>query len=226
MEAIILAGGFGTRLAHIVKNVPKPMAPIMDKPFLSYILNYLSDYGIDTVIIATGYKHEIIQEYFGNKYKEINIIYSREIEPLGTGGAIKKALSLCNGNDIFVINGDTFFDVDLQEMYANHKKNNSNITIAVRLMKNFERYGSVIIQNQRIIDFLEKKTTKLGYINGGIYLLNKHILDDISAKTFSFEKDFMEKFTIDKNILAFKSNGYFIDIGVEEDYLRAIKELV
>ena len=145
MEAIILAGGLGTRLSHIVKDVPKPMAPVAGRPFLEYILDYLIENDIKRVILATGYKHEIIEQHFGNLYKNIEIIYSVENEPLFTGGAIKKALSKCKENNVFIINGDTYFNVDLKEMKKFHIESNSEITIATKLMYDFERYGTVVL---------------------------------------------------------------------------------
>ncbi|MDQ4678449.1 sugar phosphate nucleotidyltransferase, partial [Stenotrophomonas maltophilia group sp. RNC7] len=135
MEAIILAGGFGTRLRHIVSDVPKPMAPVNDKPFLEYILNYLSKYNFSKVIMAVGYKSDLIKEHFGNSFKGIKIEYSEEVIPLGTGGAIKKAVSICKDEEIFIINGDTFFDVNLREMKAIHGDSSCDITIAAKEME-------------------------------------------------------------------------------------------
>lgn len=225
MEAIILAGGFGTRLAHIVKDVPKPLADINGKPFLCYLFDYLIDNGINKVVLATGYKHEYIENYFSNKYKDIDIIYSREISPLGTGGAIKKALEKCEDDNVFVVNGDTFFNVDLSLMKEKYISLNTNIMIAAKKLKNFDRYGSLTIQNDKIVEFNEKRSLKEGLINGGVYFMNKHLLENIKQEKFSFECDFLEKDTITKNISVFISNGYFIDIGVPEDYSKAQKEL-
>ncbi len=225
MEAVILAGGFGTRLAHIVKDVPKPLADINGKPFLCYLFDYLIDNGINKVVLATGYKHEYIENYFSNKYKDIDIVYSREISPLGTGGAIKKALEKCEGDNVFVVNGDTFFNVDLLLMKEKYISFNTNIMIAAKELKNFDRYGSLTIQNDKIVEFNEKRPLKEGLINGGVYFMNKHLLENIKQEKFSFECDFLEKDTIAKNISVFISNGYFIDIGVPEDYSKAQKEL-
>lgn len=225
MEALILAGGFGTRLAHVVKDVPKPMADIAGKPFLEYLLEYLLKNDIKRVIFAVSYKREIIMNYFGNKYKDMSISYSIEDTPLGTGGGIKKALSSCNEQNIFVINGDSFFLANLQDMLSFHRDNNFDITIAVKEMFDFDRYGTVNINEKRIVSFEEKKATKRGYINGGIYILRKDILDSIKKDTFSFEKEFLENEDIKKDCGAYISEGYFIDIGVPEDYFKANEEL-
>lgn len=219
MEAIILAGGFGTRLSHIVTDVPKPMAKVSGHPFLNYIFEYLLQNDIKHIILAVGYKAKTIQDYFGNNYKGIPITYSMEDTPLGTGGAIKKAISYSKGDNTFIVNGDTYFDVDLKNMNTFHHDNNSDISIAVKPMSNFERYGSVVIDGNRIKKFEEKKPTLKGKINGGIYLINNKILNSVKEESFSFEKVVLESGLVP--IYAFESNGYFIDIGVPEDYYKA-----
>lgn len=219
MEAIVLAGGFGTRLSHIVSDVPKPMAPVCRQPFLKYIFDYLSKSGVKHIILAVGYKSEIIQEYFGDSYNEISITYSFENTPLGTGGAIKKALECCKEDNVFIINGDTYFDLDLKGMNALHIEKNSSLTIAVKPMSKFERYGAVVIEDDIIKKFEEKKPTLEGKINGGIYLINSKIMSLTHEKSFSFEKVILESGLVE--IYAFESNGYFIDIGVPEDYYKA-----
>lgn len=223
MEAIILAGGFGTRLSHIVKGVPKPMAPVANRAFLEYILDYLKDNGITKVVLATGYKSSIIENHFGNSYNGIKILYSVEDTPLFTGGAIKKALSMCDNNEVFIINGDTYFDVNLNKMKDFHNSNNANITVATKLMYNFDRYGTVTLSNDRIIQFKEKGYNQKGLINGGIYLVNKNVLVTVEQSKFSFEQDIMEKKISELSIYSFISDGYFIDIGVEQDYYVAQK---
>ena len=225
MEAIVLAGGFGTRLRHVVPDVPKPMAPVCDKPFLEYILNYLSNNGITRVVLATGYKHEVIEAYFGVQYKNIEIIYSVEDTPLFTGGAIKKALHSCKGEYVYVINGDTFFDVDLASMFQFHIEQHADLTIAMKHMTDFERYGTLELEGNKITGFREKQKTAEGYINGGIYLMRRDLLEQIVEEKFSFESDFMEKKVNELSFAAFESNGYFIDIGIPEDYAKAQVDL-
>lgn len=221
MEAIILAGGFGTRLRHVVSDIPKPMAPVCDRPFLEYILNYLQQNGIIRVVLATGYKHEAIESHFGASYKNMELIYSVEDTPLFTGGAIKKALKSCNESSVYVINGDTFFDVDLETMYQFHIAQCSDLTIAMKHMERFERYGTLELDGDRITGFREKQKTTGGYINGGIYLMRRDLLEQIAEEKFSFESDFMEKKVNELSFVAFESKGYFIDIGVPEDYAKA-----
>jgi len=224
MEAIILAGGFGTRLKHVVLDVPKPMAPFNGKPFLKYLFDYLLKNGVTHIILAAGYKAEVIQKYFGDNYKGIGITYSVEDKPLGTGGAIKKALEFCNEDDVFILNGDTYFDVDLNEMKEFHAYKDSKLTVAIKPMSHFDRYGVVVIENYMIKKFDEKKPTVHGKINGGTYLIKKTIFNSVDEDSFSFEKGILESGVVD--IYAFESEGYFIDIGVPEDYYRAQKDFL
>lgn len=223
MQAIVLAGGLGTRLKHIIPDIPKPMAPINGEPFLKYIFDYLIRNKVEHVILAVGYKAECIEEYFGEEYKGIRITYSNEDTPLGTGGAIKKAMSYCNEADIFILNGDTYFCVNLNEMKVFHENHNSKLTISVKALSDFDRYGSVVVGNDVIKGFIEKKPTKYGRINGGIYLMKKEVLNLINQESFSFEKMVLEAGIVD--IYAYESEGYFIDIGEPHDYYKAQKDL-
>jgi D-glycero-alpha-D-manno-heptose 1-phosphate guanylyltransferase len=224
MEAIILAGGFGTRLSHIVSDVAKPMAPVAGQPFLKYILEDLISKGITRVVMAVGYKKESIITYFGQSYNGCEIVYSDEDRPLFTGGAMKKALTKCREEYVFVINGDTFFDVNLQAMAAEHLKTKADMTIATKEMEDFERYGTVIVEEGKITAFIEKKFKRSGQINGGIYLVKKDLLLSVKGEKFSFETEIMEKKVSEIKIYAFLSKGYFIDIGIEKDYDKAQKD--
>ena len=223
MEAIVLAGGLGTRLRSVVSDLPKPMAPIGNKPFLEYILKYLQKNGITKVVLSVGYKWETIKEYFGNSFENMELIYSVEDEPLGTGGAIKKALTLCKEKNIFIINGDTFFDVNLQNLELD---NNSKIQLSLKSMKNFNRYGCVETSEKGLVTtFTEKGYRESGNINGGIYLMSKNIIDEFDLEEkFSFEK-FMQNNFEQLNISTKVFDNYFIDIGIPEDYQKAKSEL-
>ncbi|MDR3235979.1 MAG: nucleotidyltransferase family protein [Prevotellaceae bacterium] len=227
-EAIILAGGFGTRLQHVLHDLPKPMASIGNKPFLSYLFDYLLQYDYTHVVLSTGYLHEKIENYFHNTYKNLQLAYAHETEPLGTGGAIAFSLSKCLSNDILILNGDTFFKINLFSFYSFHQNNNSLLTIALRQVKDVSRYGSVEIDNQRkIISFKEKEAaTGNGLINGGVYLLNKKLLQNIPQSKFSFEKDILEKFYKEQSFYGYPFSDYFIDIGIPDDYEKAQKELL
>ena len=224
MEAIILAGGLGTRLKDILKGIPKPMAQINGKPFLEYLLTYLNYFNFKKVILAVGYKKEMVENYFKFKYKNMKLIYSYEDSPLETGGAIVKALSYCSGDYIFVLNGDTFFNVNLKNFFKKEKEY-FDIIIAIKEMSNFSRYGAIQIKGNKIICFKEKKYYKKGYINGGIYLINKNLFKKFKlSEKFSFEEfiqDNVDKLTIGYYI----EDSYFIDIGIAEDYKKAQEEL-
>lgn len=223
MEAIILAGGFGTRLQSVVKDVPKPMADINGRPFLVYILEYLLKYDITKIILSVGYKKEIIENYFRNRYKEMEILYSKEDEPLGTGGAIKKALSLCDDENITVLNGDTFFDVDLNALMQEHKKTDADVTLSLKEMHDFDRYGKVILDKNRVVTLSEKEFSISGLINGGVYIMHKNVLHHYDGK-FSFEQDFLKDNLSKVNVYSYVDEGYFIDIGIPEDYKKAIND--
>jgi D-glycero-alpha-D-manno-heptose 1-phosphate guanylyltransferase len=218
MEAIVLAGGLGTRLRSVISEIPKPMAPINNRPFLEYILDFLNNQDVNRVILSVGYKWEVIKEHFGNKYKDIELIYNVEKERLGTGGAIKDSLKFINETEVYVLNGDTYFDISLKEM----KLGDSLIQLALKEMRDFDRYGVVEVdKNGKILNFKEKAYYKEGLINGGIYLINKDIFDSFELpKKFSFE-EFLEKNYKILKATGKKFDGYFIDIGIPEDYEKA-----
>lgn len=221
MEAIVLAGGFGTRLAHIISDVPKPMAPVCGRPFLRFILDDLQSKGIERVILAVGYLHDIIYNFFGNQYRGMEILYSLEDTPLFTGGAIKKALELCKEDRVLVVNGDTYFEADIQKMYAIE----APLVMAVKRLKNFSRYGTVLVEQGNITGFKEKQPCTEGLINGGIYLIRRNLLRNIAKTRFSFETEILEAYYKDISIVAIESEGYFIDIGIPEDYAIAQKTM-
>lgn len=226
-EAIILAGGLGTRLSHLLPDLPKCMAPVNNKPFLEYLLNYLSKQNIKKIILSVGYRYEPIINYFGHSFKNLSIKYAIEPEPLGTGGAIAYAARYTENQNFFILNGDTIFPANLEKLELAHFNKNADISILIKRLDNTSRFGTVIInKNYKITGFKEKQNINLkGYINGGIYIINKNILNNKNLnKKFSFEKDLLEKYYIDNNFYALNSDAYFIDIGVPEDYHKAEKE--
>lgn len=222
MECIILAGGMGTRLQSVVSDVPKCMAPVAGHPFLYYLITSLIEAGFNHIIFALGYKHEIIEEWIQTNAFPIDISTVIEETPLGTGGAVKLALSKARTNEVFVLNGDTFFSVRYPEMLNLHKATQSAVTVALKRMEKFDRYGVVDIEQptSRILRFNEKQYCESGLINGGVYLINRHELDNFPMK-FSLEKDFFETAVRTSTLSGYISEGYFIDIGIPEDYERA-----
>lgn len=225
-EAVILAGGFGTRLKEVVNDIPKPMADVGGKPFLSYLLEQLVGCGCKKVIIAAGYKHEAISDFFGDKYKSLRIEYVIENKPLGTGGAILNAANAITAPGFIVLNGDSYLDLNITEFEKRSLETKSPVSIALKKMKNFDRYGTVTTEGNRIISFMEKSHCKEGLINSGIYYIDKEwYKKHAPGEVFSFEKDILEKYVSEEKISGFEFKGYFIDIGIPEDYLRASKEL-
>jgi D-glycero-alpha-D-manno-heptose 1-phosphate guanylyltransferase len=199
--AIVLAGGLGTRLREAVPDLPKCMAPVAGKPFLSYVIDHLRMQGIERFIFSLGYKWEVIEEYLQKEYSTLNYTSVIEEEPLGTGGAIKLAIEKFASGNVVIANGDTLFKINLDEILETHRANNAECTLALKPMQNFDRYGVVETDNNgRIISFQEKKHYQNGLINGGIYLLNKEKFVSRSfPEKFSFEKDYLEKFCTEGN---------------------------
>lgn len=221
-DVIILAGGLGTRLQNLLPGIPKPMVPVNDQPFLKYLLGYVNKFKPSRIILSVGYRHDQISAFFGDNFEGTELIYSIEEFPLGTGGAILRSVQLSQSENVFILNGDTFFDVDLDQMERQHKNSRADITIALKEMQRFDRYGSVSIGGNRITSFIEKQFIEKGQINAGTYLLNKDRFQEISwPEKFSFEKEYLEKFVGERIFAPFFADGYFIDIGIPEDYLKA-----
>lgn len=223
MEVIILAGGLGTRLRSVVSEVPKCMAPVSGKPFLWYLLKYLTRYDVSRVILSVGYLREVIFKWIIEVKDEFpfSFDYAIEEEPLGTGGGIKLALSKAMTKDVVILNGDTFFDVNLHELMEFHKLTPSAVTIALKPMHDFDRYGRVIVDAVvgRIAEFKEKAHCEEGLINGGVYVVSRLNLPlKVYPDKFSFEKDVLEPLTVQGKIFGLIQDRYFIDIGIPEDY--------
>lgn len=222
-ECIILAGGLGTRLKSVVNETPKCMALVANKPFLSYLFDQLEQAKFSHIVLALGYKAEIIINWLQNQKRSFNISYIIEEEPLGTGGAIKLALSKIKGENTFILNGDTLFRINFQELLIFHKDKEADISLALKKMTEFDRYGSVNINHEgRITKFEEKKYLEQGLINGGIYIINKNIFVSIDTSSkFSFEKEVLENKVEDLKIFGLSYDDYFIDIGIPTDYDKA-----
>lgn len=222
-EAVILAGGFGTRLSGVLQGTPKPMAPVNGRPFLDYQLAYLAFNGIKKVIFAAGYLHEQITQHYGNRFGDLRIDYSIETEPLGTGGAVKQAFRKTEGITVLVLNGDTLFELDLPKFHDFYRRRETKLAIAMREVDDVSRYGGMEVDwDGQITAFYEKSEAGgKGKINGGIYLIDKNFLleQDLPAK-FSLEKDFFEKVYTQHKIYGMLCRRYFIDIGVPEEYAK------
>jgi D-glycero-alpha-D-manno-heptose 1-phosphate guanylyltransferase len=222
IDAIILAGGLGTRLRTIIDDRPKVMAPINDRPFLDIILNSLSQCNlIKCVVLAIGYMSEkIIEEYNSSGQYPFKIHFSIEKELLGTGGGIKKGLSQTTTEQVLVLNGDSFVEVDLYELIRSHHENGAGLTMTIVEVENASRFGRVVLGNDgRVISFLEKQSdAEAGYINAGVYILQRDLFNVVDADVpISLEHDLMPLFIMNK-VYAFVTRGRFIDIGTPASY--------
>lgn len=227
-EAIILAGGLGTRLRDAVPDLPKCMAPVLAKPFIGYVIDSLLQKGIEHFILSLGYKHANIKQYLKTQYGGLSITYSIEDQPLGTGGAVQLACSLTKDKSVLVVNGDTFFNADIEQMSAFHLNHRSLCTLALKPMQHFERYGAVQLHIDHSLKvFEEKRYQESGLINGGVYALQvaAFLLEEMPLQ-FSFEKDYLEKNVKYGRFYGFVQDKYFIDIGIPEDYEKAQTELI
>lgn len=221
LSAIVLAGGLGTRLRSVVKDVPKPMATVGGRPFLEHLLGFLAEKGIKRIILATGYKGEVIKSHFGCSWKTLSICYSHETTPLGTGGSlIEAAKKITERQPVFALNGDTFFGINLDKMLMSHRQNKAFITMA--MMKNTEqgRYSSFEIGSDGRV--LSSKNDKSSLKSGGIYLFSPEAIADLASRkteNLSFEQDITPHyFENSSGFFAHIEDAPFVDIGVPEDY--------
>lgn len=224
MEAVVLAGGRGTRLAAVVPDLPKPMAPIAGVPFLSYLLQTLVDNGFTRVVLSIGHRAEAIRSYYGDRFKSLELAYCEEASPLGTGGGIRAAMRVARAERVFVVNGDTLAGVDYRAMLAAHP--DDELIVALTPVPDVARYGSVGVADGRIAAFREKGSHGPGYINAGVYLMRRELLESLGLpEAFSFEADVLVARRDSVRPAAFPASGYFIDIGMPDDYQRAQTEL-
>jgi D-glycero-alpha-D-manno-heptose 1-phosphate guanylyltransferase len=225
MEAIVLAGGLGSRLKQIVPNLPKPMAPVAGRPFLEILLTSLARKGFRRVVLSLGYMAEKVVVHFGNSFAGMELVYEIEQAPLGTGGATRQSLSRCTNNHVFVFNGDTFLDLEVAVVEDHWQKHHAPIIVA-REVPDTARYGRLHTEHGRVLGFIEKGADGPGLINAGCYVLSDGILDGFAlGQPFSLEADFLAKATGEQRFDLFVTNGHFIDIGIPEDYAHAQTEL-
>ena len=223
MEAIILAGVLGTRLSNFLPDRPKCLAPINNKPFIDYLLRVLIKNEIKKVVFALGYKSQMFIDFFKFYTNNIDIENTIEHELQGTGGAINLALNKTTQKNVFVLNGDTFFNCNYKNLLHFHINNNSECSLFLKKMSNYDRYGTVLINsNSKIVGFKEKSFVNEGLINTGNYIINKQLFrTNKFNRTFSFENDYLESKYTKNNFYGLIDEGDFIDIGIPEDYLLA-----
>jgi D-glycero-alpha-D-manno-heptose 1-phosphate guanylyltransferase len=227
MEAIILAGGLGTRLRSRLNGLPKPMAPIVGRPFLEILLDQLIKSGCERIILSVGHLHHVIINQFRQSYHGVPIEYIIEETPLGTGGAIRFAMQKAVEHSVLVLNGDTYLDADFSAMLSLHIAAGSPITMAVTNVNDMARYGGIVIEGQQVVRFVEKGQVGSGWINAGVYAINRDFpwLEGLPSR-FSFEMDVLARDLDRLCPTAFPCAGEFLDIGTPEDLDRAQERLL
>ena len=217
-ECVILAGGLGTRLHSVVSDIPKCLAIVNKTPFLFYILSFLSKYNFNHYIFSLGYKSDLIIEFVTKLEFIKKKTFIVEEKQLGTGGAIKLALNSLVSDEFLIVNADTFFNFNIDKLFEFHHINKSLCSLTLNYMYNFDRYGSVVMNDNLIVKFEEKKYKSEAYINSGYVILNKSVFSNTNEDVFQLES----LFTTDKFLIyGYKTEGYFIDIGIPEDYFKA-----
>lgn len=221
MEAIILAGGFGTRLREVVPHLPKPMAPVAGKPFLEILLRSLALKGFGRVVLALGFMAEKISGFFGKRFAGMELVYVVEDQPLGTGGAVRLALSSCQQSHVYVFNGDTFLDLEVDAIERLWQHRHHPIIVG-RKVSDTARYGRLLATDGRVTGFTEKGVTGPGLINAGCYVFDRCQLDGFALnQPFSLESDFLVNAVQQMPVDLYVTEGLFIDIGIPDDYSRA-----
>lgn len=221
-EAIVLAGGLGTRLRRVVDAVPKPLAPVAGRPFLAWVLDALAAQGLRRVVLATGYRGEQVQAALGATWRGMTLAYSREPAPLGTGGALALALREVSGDACFALNGDTWLELDYAAFARNASEAGARLGVALAEVPDVARYGAARLDGQRVTGFAEKGGAGRGCINAGVYWLRCEVLDGWPAGAkFSFERDILLPAVAREAVVGYARTRGFIDIGVPEDFRRA-----
>ena len=226
IKLIVLSGGLGTRLGPLTRDTPKPMLQVAGRPFLAHVLDRIQLPELSGIVLAVGFQWQKISSYVGHHWNGIPIQYAVEKLPLGTGGAIKNAMDMVDGDEALIVNGDTLFDIHLTSFIGFAREKNAQVCIALRKVDDCSRYGRVKIgTNGEMLSFGEKGFKGAGLINGGIYYLRSKCLDRITAESFSFESDFLSLPQPRHSIYGIPFDNYFIDIGIPSDLLRAEVEL-
>lgn len=224
LEVVILAGGKGTRLRGVVNDRPKPMADVWGRPFLEWMLLALRNQGIRRVVLATGYRGEMIEDYFGNGAQwGIEIRHSRESTALGTGGAIRLAACHVDSDRFVVLNGDSYCRINAEELVTSHRDNPGIATLWLVEQQDCRRYGTVLTDGDGMITAFVEKSSSVGpgLINAGVYLLDRKILNDIQSDTLvSLERDVFPQL-VGKHLFGIAGSGPFLDIGIPEAYAQA-----
>lgn len=227
-EIIILAGGLGTRIKPLLGNTPKCMAPIGEQPFLHYLIRFFQRQGIQKFIFSLGHGHAEIETYLGNYSEPLDYVICKEETPLGTGGAVLNALRFTSHPSVWIANGDSFLAASLDPMAAFFDMCGAECVVALTEVPDTARYGSVqLATDYRVTGFAEKGNAGKGWINAGIYLLNKRLFTAHDwPERFSFEQDYLNVYCTRARFFGYRYRNYFIDIGIPEDLQKAQNELI
>jgi NDP-sugar pyrophosphorylase family protein len=225
MEALVLCGGQGTRLRSALTDLPKPLAPIGDQPFLEILLEYAQRQGVGRVVLCAGYQADAIETFCRARRGAggVPLVVSREPRPLGTAGAVKHAAALLAGSSFVVMNGDSYCPVPLPEMARHHEKVAAAVTIAVTPMEDAAEYGLVHLGNRgEILAFSEKPAEPAaGYVNAGVYVMSPAVLEEIpSGQAFSLEREFFPSL-IGRGLAGYVVDQPVLDIGTPARLQRA-----
>lgn len=226
MRAVILAGGLGKRLRTRVPDIPKPMALVAGRPFLEYVLDGLIAHGLVDLILSVGYRAEVVRAHFGDVYQSARINYAVENEPLGTGGAIANALGEFPSDPVLVVNGDTLLDLDFRDVIRWYEAEQPQVGIVLREVSDVARYGAVICDEGKVVAFAEKGRSGKGLVNAGVYVLRPSVFHTYGLSgNFSLESDLLQSHCVELDIRGYTTDGFFIDIGVPDDFDRAQVQL-
>jgi D-glycero-alpha-D-manno-heptose 1-phosphate guanylyltransferase len=221
MQAIVLAGGMGTRLRKVVNNLPKPMAPVGHRPFLEIVLEKLAAQGFKTIILSVGFMADKIMYHFGSRYSGMDLIYAVEDVPLGTGGGVRLAMEQVTADHVFVFNGDTYINLEVGLVEQLWQRNRRSIIIG-REVPDTGRYGRLSVGGGIALSLSEKMSDGPGIINAGCYVFNRQQIARFDLEVpFSLETNFLSPAIVNGEFDVFVTKGLFIDIGVPEDYQHA-----
>jgi NDP-sugar pyrophosphorylase family protein len=224
VTAAILAGGLGTRLRSCVANRPKVLAPVCGRPYLGYLLEQLASAGVRAAVLLTGYLGDQVRLAFGDSYRGMRLTYSCEPSPLGTAGALRRALPYLSSSTILLLNGDSYCAASLPEFWTFHQRQSADLSLVLTPVEDCSRYGCVHLgPDGRVLRFEEKnRASGSGWVNAGIYLLDRTLIQEISADVpSSLERDLCPKWTADKRCFGYPCRGRFLDIGTPESYAQA-----
>jgi D-glycero-alpha-D-manno-heptose 1-phosphate guanylyltransferase len=223
-DAIILCGGAGLRLRSVIGDTPKPMAEVAGRPFLELLLRQLRRNGLKRVILAVGYQREVIQAQFRGRAFGLDLIYSIESEPLGTGGALREAAALVASDTGLALNGDSYTDVNLEVFTAAHRRSGADVSVVVVPPDGRGDCGSVrLAENGAVLSFHEKTgPLDVAYINAGIYMMSRRLLLEAPEGKSSLELELIPRWLKEgKRIQGFIHSGSCLDIGTPERYCTA-----